>query len=85
MKRDYGVDSFKFDAGEVTYVPSFHRHVLTWVDATRYTTKYVEAVSKLGPMIEVRANYSLNKNTRFLSSSIPAARYKFSLFNNRDC
>jgi len=68
MKRDYGVDSFKFDAGEVTYVPSFHRHVLTWVDATRYTTKYVEAVSKLGPMIEVRANYLfiLNKCTHFV-------------------
>ncbi|XP_052801466.1 myogenesis-regulating glycosidase-like [Mya arenaria] len=57
MKRKYGVDSFKFDAGEVTYVPAFQRHMWAWPDPTRYTTKYVQAVARLGHMIEVRCGY----------------------------
>lgn len=53
MKEEYGIDSFKFDAGEVTYLPAFHEYSSTWTDPSEYTTKYVAAVSKLGPMIEV--------------------------------
>jgi alpha-glucosidase (family GH31 glycosyl hydrolase) len=53
MKDEYGVDSFKFDAGEVTYLPPVHEYSGKWSDPTVYTTKYVEAVSKLGSMIEV--------------------------------
>ena len=53
MKADYGVDSFKFDAGEVTYLPPTHEYSRIWSDHSVYTTKYVKAVSKLGSMIEV--------------------------------
>lgn len=53
MRTDYGVDSFKFDAGEVNFVPPVHEHLTNWTEPTVYTTKYVAAVSKMGPMIEV--------------------------------
>lgn len=53
MKENYGIDSFKFDAGEVTYLPPVHEYSFKWQDQSIYTTKYVAAVSKLGPMIEV--------------------------------
>lgn len=53
MKTDYGVDSFKFDAGEVNFAPPVHEHLTNWTEPTVYTTKYVAAVRKMGPMIEV--------------------------------
>ena len=54
---EYGIDSFKFDAGESNWLPSSillndtieRSH---WPAA--FTTAYVDAVSKFGPMIEVR-------------------------------
>ena len=54
---EYGIDSFKFDAGEANWLPSSiilndtieRSH---WPAA--FTTAYVDAVSKFGPMIEVR-------------------------------
>lgn len=54
MKEKYGIDSFKFDAGEVTYLPSSHQVSKEWQnESSTYTTRYVDAVSRLGPMIEV--------------------------------
>ena len=57
LRQEYGIDSFKFDAGESNWLPS---SILlndkvdksTWPAA--FTTAYVDAVSKFGPMIEVR-------------------------------
>ncbi|ELT92974.1 hypothetical protein CAPTEDRAFT_190490 [Capitella teleta] len=56
MKR-YGVDSFKFDAGEITYTPAFFSAKEQPKNVNEFTQKYVEMVSSLGSMIEVRAGY----------------------------
>ena len=52
MKEVYGIDSFKFDAGETNYVPTQCDPKVPWEDSTQYATKYVEAVSQMGSMIE---------------------------------
>ncbi|CAG7835114.1 unnamed protein product [Allacma fusca] len=52
----YGIDSYKFDAGEFNWLP--HAHQLkgdSYLDPGLATTKYVEAVAKFGNLIEVRA------------------------------
>ncbi|XP_045209932.2 myogenesis-regulating glycosidase-like [Mercenaria mercenaria] len=77
MKEEYGVDSFKFDAGEVTYLPPFHEYSDTWSDQTLYTTKYVAAVSKLGPMIEVRCGYQSQKYPVFVRMGDKESRWGF--------
>ena len=53
MRRNYGIDSFKFDAGEVTYLPYSYGPKVDWEDPCSYTRLYVSAVSGLGDMIEV--------------------------------
>ena len=53
MRETYGVDSFKFDAGEVSYLPYSYAPMTGWENPCSYTKFYVEAVSRLGDMIEV--------------------------------
>ena len=53
MRHNYGIDSFKFDAGEVSYLPYSYGPEIAWENPSNYTTLYVEAVSALGDMIEV--------------------------------
>ena len=57
LRSNYGIDSFKFDAGESNWLPSsikledsIPRHL--WPAA--FTKSYVETVANFGPMIEVR-------------------------------
>lgn len=57
LRDEFGIDSFKFDAGESNWLPS--SLILSdkieesyWPAA--FTTSYVDAVSKFGSMIEVR-------------------------------
>ncbi|XP_078574160.1 myogenesis-regulating glycosidase-like [Branchiostoma floridae x Branchiostoma japonicum] len=57
MQRDYGIDSFKFDAGEVNYLPSNFVLSRPLDNNNEYTTLYAEFAAEFGPMIEVRAAY----------------------------
>ena len=57
LQNDYGIDSFKFDAGEANWLPSnllLNEDIDRNLWPAKFTTAYVEAVSKFGPMIEVR-------------------------------
>ena len=61
LHDNYGIDSFKFDAGEVNWMPSSHQLNQTMISdwPVAQTRKYVEAVSSstssyLSDMIEVR-------------------------------
>ncbi|XP_069697295.1 myogenesis-regulating glycosidase-like [Periplaneta americana] len=55
LQEENGIDSFKFDAGETSWLPQLP--VLNATDIQNpsiYTTSYVNTVSQFGPMIEVR-------------------------------
>ena len=68
MRETYGIDSFKFDAGEVSYLPYSYAPMADWEDPSSYTRLYVEAVSRLGDMIEVRFGPHCEEN---MSSGFP--------------
>ena len=57
LKQETGLDSFKFDAGEVNWMPSSYQ-LDSGLDKSLwpavFTTKYAEAVSSFGGMIETR-------------------------------
>ena len=55
--QDQGIDSFKFDAGETTYLPSNFQTKSPLNNPNSYTTRYAEVVSRFGGMIEVRCGY----------------------------
>lgn len=55
VKTTYGVDSFKFDAGELNYIYNIEDYTLSKLphnDLGFYTKKYVECVSRLGAIIQ---------------------------------
>ena len=57
LRVDYGIDSFKFDAGESNWLPSsivLNEEIEQNHWPAAFTTAYVDAVSKFGSMIEVR-------------------------------
>ena len=63
LKNETGIDSFKFDAGEFSWIVSklkkgfqFHNSDLNKVP-NLYTKFYASAVSRLGKMIEVRVGF----------------------------
>lgn len=58
LKSEYGIDSFKFDAGEVNWL-SYSRSLEgdQNLSPNSYTTKYVEAVAKFGGLVEVRVGH----------------------------
>jgi len=56
LQTQYGIDSFKFDAGEAIWLP--HNALLVGeseLQPSSYSTKYVQAVATFGNLIEVRA------------------------------
>jgi len=53
FSKEFGVDSFKFDAGEVTYLPPRMRTATPLHNLNRYTTLYVNMAANFGRMIEV--------------------------------
>ncbi|XP_019631326.1 PREDICTED: uncharacterized family 31 glucosidase KIAA1161-like [Branchiostoma belcheri] len=57
MQQDYGIDSFKFDAGEVNYLPSNFITARPLENNNEFTTLYADFATEFGPMIEVRAAY----------------------------
>lgn len=58
MKNETGLDSYKFDAGESTWmpqIPSITGDVETFPNS--YTTEYVKTCAEFGDLIEVRSGY----------------------------
>lgn len=69
LRSKYGIDSFKFDAGESNWLPSsilLHEEIPTSVWPAIFTSSYVDAVSKFGPMIEVRVGRRTQKYPIFV-------------------
>ncbi|KAJ8301025.1 hypothetical protein KUTeg_022544 [Tegillarca granosa] len=66
MKETYDIDSFKFDAGEMTYLPSSYKTNRVLENSGLFTKLYVDAVSRLGNMIEVRCGYNSQKYPVFV-------------------
>lgn len=67
LRTDSGIDSFKFDAGESSFLPQVP--VLTGdisVQPNLYSQKYVEAASKFGKMIEVRVGFQTQQYPVFV-------------------
>ena len=57
LRDEFGIDSFKFDAGESNWLPSsliLSDKIEESYWPAVFTTSYVDAVSKFGSMIEVR-------------------------------
>lgn len=77
MKAKYGIDSFKFDAGEITFLPiplNTHQPIS---NPNIYTTKYVETVSHHGNMIEVRCGYKSQKHPIFVRMADKESRWGY--------
>ena len=69
LRTEVGIDSFKFDAGEVNWMPSSHLLNETTSKSlwpTLQTSKYVESVAKFGRQIEVRVGYRSQKHPIFV-------------------
>ena len=53
FRKEFGVDSFKFDAGETSYLPPRMRTAFPLHDLNRYTTLYVNMAATFGRSVEV--------------------------------
>ncbi|OWF36565.1 uncharacterized family 31 glucosidase KIAA1161-like [Mizuhopecten yessoensis] len=66
MQQEYGIDSFKFDAGEMTYLPSSYKTYRTLKNPGYYIKAFVDIVSKFGDMIEVRCGFKSQNHQIFV-------------------
>ncbi|KAK3087847.1 hypothetical protein FSP39_011435 [Pinctada imbricata] len=66
MKGEYGLDTFKFDAGEMTFLPSSYKPTLPLANPGFFTTQYVDTVSRLGDAIEIRCGYKTQQHPVFV-------------------
>ena len=66
MKSEYMIESFKFDAGEMTFLPSSYKTTLPLGNPGFFTTQYVDTVSRLGGAIEVRCGYKSQRHPVFV-------------------
>nr|CAD7400045.1 unnamed protein product [Timema cristinae] len=56
VSKENGIDSFKFDAGETSWLPQLPvLNVSEGMNPIGYTSKYVRAVSQFGSFVEVRS------------------------------
>nr|CAD7256563.1 unnamed protein product [Timema shepardi] len=56
VSKENGIDSFKFDAGETSWLPQLPvLNVSEGMNPIGHTSKYVRAVSQFGPFVEVRS------------------------------
>ncbi|XP_033763461.1 myogenesis-regulating glycosidase-like [Pecten maximus] len=66
MQEEYGIDSFKFDAGEMTYLPSSYKTFKSLKNPGYYIKSFVDIVTKFGDMIEVRCGYKSQNHQVFV-------------------
>ncbi|KAK7063208.1 hypothetical protein SK128_012465 [Halocaridina rubra] len=67
LQINTGIDSFKFDAGESSWIPdifTLNVNELLWPNA--FTTKYVDSVSSFGGMIETRVGMGTQRHPIFV-------------------
>eukprot|EP00057_Strongylocentrotus_purpuratus_P007083 XP_011661557.1 PREDICTED: uncharacterized family 31 glucosidase KIAA1161-like [Strongylocentrotus purpuratus] len=64
-QADYGIDSFKFDAGETQYLSSYHTKE-PLINPCEFTTKWVQLAGQLGNLIEVRSSFENQGQSTFL-------------------
>ena len=57
FKDTYGLDGFKFDAGEVRYLPKLYTFNKTLDNINFFTSKYVKLATSFGNLGEVRVGY----------------------------
>ena len=57
FKKKFDIDSFKFDAGEVSYIPRDCTFNTPQENINNFGTNYVKMVSELGGMVEVGVGY----------------------------
>ncbi|CAG2056796.1 unnamed protein product [Timema podura] len=56
LSEENGIDSFKFDAGETSWLPQLPvLNVSEGMNPIGHTSRYVRAVSQFGPFVEVRS------------------------------
>ena len=65
FKDKYGLDGFKFDAGEVRYLPKFYTLNTTLENINFFSSKYVQLASSFGDLGEVRVGYGTQDCTVF--------------------
>jgi myogenesis-regulating glycosidase len=60
LQSNYGIDSFKFDAGESNWLPSCYQLKNTPLEQqpNSYTESYVRNMERFGPMVEVRTAWN---------------------------
>ncbi|XP_071493043.1 myogenesis-regulating glycosidase-like [Diadema antillarum] len=64
-QAEFGIDSFKFDAGETQYLGN-HRTYKLLKNPCEYTTKWVQLAEHLGSQIEVRSSFENQRQPTFL-------------------
>lgn len=57
FKDKYGLDGFKFDAGDVGYLPKFYTLNTTLENINFFSSKYAQLASSFGDLGEVRVGY----------------------------
>ena len=67
FQREFDIDSFKFDAGETTWLPLGGATERTMRTPNEYSREYVDMVAQFGDMIEVR----VGSRTQKYSPSLP--------------
>lgn len=65
MQKEYEIDSFKFDAGEVAYLPTHYKLHTKLNNPSDFTTKYADLVNSFGDMVEMRSAYQSQKYSIF--------------------
>ncbi|XP_038078821.1 myogenesis-regulating glycosidase-like [Patiria miniata] len=66
MQTDYGLDSFRFDAGEVSYIPYIYNATIPFNDPNVYCTQYVELVATINRQITVRCGHQTQHQPIFV-------------------
>ncbi|XP_064614320.1 myogenesis-regulating glycosidase-like [Liolophura sinensis] len=66
IQQDYGVDSFKFDAGELVYLPMNFKTFRPMKTPGEYTTLYGKLIGSFGGMVEMRSAFMSQEYAYFV-------------------
>ena len=66
MRADFGIDSFKFDAGEIGYLPIGGKTKKKLENPSQFTAAYIDVVEKFGGLVEARAATQTQKHGIFV-------------------
>ncbi|XP_064614431.1 LOW QUALITY PROTEIN: myogenesis-regulating glycosidase-like [Liolophura sinensis] len=66
IQQDYGVDSFKFDGGEIGYLPMNFKTFRPLKNPGEYTTLYNKLICSFGGMVEMRSAFMSQEFANFV-------------------